>query len=86
MADPFRGQSVKREDPAVDWTLITPNDGADLAQRPRKLFIAATGNLVIRGNSGQSLTLTGLAANTQLNLSPLRVMATGTTATVWGLY
>lgn len=62
---------------------ITPDDNADLPRRPRALFVKTTGTVTIVDQEGTEETY-DLPANFELHISPVRVKATGTTATVVG--
>lgn len=82
MADKFKGQSTKRNDPAVSWFTITPGASA-LANRPRKLYCAVAGNATMEGSDGTSVAFNGLLAGQVYDLSPVKV--TAATATLIGL-
>ncbi|MBN9335373.1 hypothetical protein [Devosia sp.] len=62
---------------------VTPDDGADLPIRPRALYCAVDGNVVLTDEDGVDLTYPVVAGQV-LEFSPIRVKATGTTATVIG--
>jgi hypothetical protein len=70
-------------DPAVRHHAITPNDSADLAVRPRALYCTAAGDVVVRDQAGNDITYPMLAGQV-LPFRAVRVLATGTTATVVG--
>ncbi|OLS51856.1 spike base protein, RCAP_Rcc01079 family [Rhodovulum sulfidophilum] len=80
MADPYPGMSVGSTSPAVDWSEITPSDSANLATVPRALDCAVSGDVVIVSASGNEITIT-LTAGAPYPVRPVRVKATGTTAT-----
>lgn len=65
---------------------ITPNDSADLGRPCEGLLVSATGNVVFHNNDGQSVTITGAAAGQHIPVKVRRVLSTGTTATVYGLW
>lgn len=65
---------------------ITPDDGADLGIVPRALFCGGAGSVVLRDRNGTEAAY-ALAAGQILPFRPVRVLATGTTATgIVGLY
>ena len=79
--DPFRTERLTDATvPADRWFAITPNDGEDLAVKPRALFVGTGGNLTLIGADGGSATF-AVPDGMVLPFSPHRVMATGTTAT-----
>lgn len=82
MSDQFRGQPIKRSDPADSWFTITPGAGV-LPLRPRMLFCSAPGNATMEGGDGTSVSFTGFVAGEIYELSPVKV--TAATATLIGL-
>lgn len=83
MSDPFQQHSRGLTAPADRHFAITPSDSADMALRPRVLFCLAAGTVALRDRSGADLSYT-LEVGQLLLFSPVRVLATGTTATVIG--
>jgi hypothetical protein len=72
--------------PAVRWFGITPNDGQNLAVRPRAIYVGVTGNLAVTDDAGTSVTFIAVPVGYH-PLRPIRVLSTGTTATsLVGLY
>jgi hypothetical protein len=71
---------------ADDWQQLTASDTVPLDPLPRAIMITAAGNVTVKGKSGNSMALTAVPANTILDISPTLLMATGTSATVFGLY
>lgn len=69
--------------PASRHYVITPSDSEDLPVRPRALFVLADGNLVVRDELGVDITYP-VTAGTLLTFRAVRILATGTTATVVG--
>ena len=67
--------------PARRLVPVVPSDGADLAQLPKGLFVGGAGNLSLVMEGGVIVALTGVQAGSLLPIRPLRVRATGTTAT-----
>jgi len=83
MIDPFKYQARSREAPASQHFAITPSDSTDLPIRPRVLYCAADGTAVVRDGVGNDLSYSLLAGDI-LPVSAVRVLATGTTATLYG--
>ena len=72
--------------PATVHFPITPSDTVDLPSVPRALIILTAGTLRIRGFNGADITYPAevATAGRQLDFSPIRVLATGTTCTLVG--
>ncbi|ADE84839.1 spike base protein, RCAP_Rcc01079 family [Rhodobacter capsulatus] len=81
--DVFAKHAVSLESPAVRHYEITPSDSTDLARRPRALRVQTGGTLVLRDETGITVTYTVFAGEI-LPVRPVRVLATGTTATAVG--
>jgi len=81
--DPYRFHARGLDSPATRHVAITPSDSADLPVRPRVIYCHAAGNVLIRDEMGVNLTYT-LVQGQILPVSATRVLATGTTATVYG--
>lgn len=81
--DAFSTYAITLESPAIRHSAITPDDSADLARRPRALRVESGGTLVLRDAAGTDLSYTVFAGEI-LPLRPVRVLATGTTASVVG--
>lgn len=79
MADPFPVYSPALSAPLTDWAAVTPSDTVDLPMRPRALFVGQAGNVVCRSLSGSEVTF-ALSAGWH-PMRPVRILATGTTAT-----
>lgn len=77
MADPYAGSAVGRDSPAPNVSPVTPNDGADLATRPRFLIVGTGGNL--KGDFDNGTTTIVVPAGV-VPISPKRIWSTGTTA------
>jgi hypothetical protein len=56
-----------------DAFAVTPDDEADLAQRPQALWIGSTGDLALTMPSGD-ITLLAVPAGTEIRISPIRVL------------
>lgn len=78
MSDPFSSYSRGLESPASKHLLVTPDDGVDLATRPRFLIVGGVGNLAIM-TAGVAIVYENVQG--VFPVSAQRVLATGTTAT-----
>lgn len=83
MSDPFQYHSPGLDSPARHHALIVPSDSANLPTTPRALYCAAAGTAVLRDAAGTDLSY-DLAQGDLLPLRAVRVLATGTTATLYG--
>ena len=59
---------------------IAPSDSSNLATIPDAIYVAAAGDIAMRGSDAGTVTIKA-TANSILPFSPTRVLATGTTAT-----
>ena len=84
MTDNFKYHASGLDSPAQRVYPITPNDGADLAVIPRALRVLTGGDLAIRDGAGTDVVIPVLACEI-IPIRVVRVLATGTTATVIGL-
>lgn len=80
MADKFKSLMETWNMPGRRHGLVVPSDTVDLDPRPRALRILTSGALVVTDGVGVDVTYTVTAGETFL-FSPVRVKATGTTAT-----
>lgn len=83
MSDNFQTFQRSLSSPAERHYAITPADGADVVPRPRALYVQAGGNLALRDAAGTVLAY-AVTPGQVLPFRAARVMATGTTATVYG--
>lgn len=87
MADTFASFAAGLTAPAEHAAAITPNDGADLANTTRGIYVGGSGNLKVTMVGGEQVTFTGLAAGIIHPIRAARVWSTGTTATsIVGVY
>lgn len=77
----YLGRSLA--DPASRHFAITPSDTEDLAVRPCAIYCNVAGNAVIRDEDGTDLTY-ALVVGQILPFRGVRILATGTTATLFG--
>lgn len=83
MSDAFASLSKGLTAPADIHYAITPSDTVDLPRRPRALRVQTAGNLVVRDAAGTNITYP-VTAGEVFVFRGVRVLATGTTATVVG--
>jgi hypothetical protein len=60
---------------------VTPNDGADLTNVTRGIYVGGSGDLSVVTPDGDSVTFKAVPVGTFAAIRVARVMATGTTAT-----
>lgn len=74
------GQAINFQ--ASNAAAITPNDGANLPNTARGIFIGGDGNITVDMlDIGTNITFVGVQGGTFLPLMITKVYATGTTAT-----
>ena len=83
MSDNFKGFARGLTSPAALHTTVVPSDTTDLNPIPRALYCAQSGSAVLRDAAGTPVTYQ-LVAGQILPLRAVRVLATGTTATLIG--
>jgi hypothetical protein len=83
MADNFLAHNKGLDAPCDRHFAITPNDDANLTDIPRAIYCQSAGNAVIRDKFGTDLTY-ALTAGQILPFRGVRILATGTTATIYG--
>jgi hypothetical protein len=81
MADRYGDLATGLESPASHGFAVTPNDGVDLPDITRAVYVGGSGVLNVILLSGADLSLAGVAGGTVLPLRIRRIKATGTTAT-----
>lgn len=67
--------------PAHHAVAVTPNDGADLTDTTRALYVGGAGDVKVDMYGSGTVTLVGVTAGTVLPIRADRVYSTGTTAT-----
>jgi len=85
MADTFASFQPGLSDVATRHFVVTPSDTTDLAIKPRSLYCSAAGNAAIRDEGGTDITYP-LTQGQILPFRGVRILATGTTATLVGWY
>lgn len=66
--------------PAREAAAIAPNDGTDIANLPRAIYVGTAGHVAVLMAGGQTVTFSNVAAGAILAIRARRVLATGTTA------
>lgn len=74
-------RTARQAAPARQWVAVTPSDSVNLPAGCCGLFVTGVGNVVAVGADGVAGTFPVAEANKILPLGPIRVNATGTTAT-----
>jgi len=80
MTDRFADFQPSLSGPASTGFTVVPDDGTDLPEATRALYVGMGGNLAVTMLSGAEFVLTGLPDGSLLPLRAVRVRATGTTA------
>ena len=81
MPDRFSDQATGLDSPATLAFAVTPNDGADLTEVTRALYVGGGGTIVAVLSAGSEVTFTGIAGGSVLPIRVRRIKAAGTTAT-----
>lgn len=81
MADRFADHAPSLESPALHGFAVSPNDGTDLQEVTRAIYVGGSGSLTLVFPSSAEITFAGLAGGTVLPVRAMRIKATGTTAT-----
>jgi hypothetical protein len=82
MGDRFKSFSAGLSSPAERHYTVTPSDTIELDPRPRSLYVNADGDLALELPGEIAPIVYHVVAGQILPLRPVRVHATGTTATV----
>jgi hypothetical protein len=87
MTDRFSAFNPSLSGPATGAFEISADDGSDLPEITRALYVGNAGNLALVMQTGAQVTLRNIAAGSVLPLRVVRVLASGSTAgAVVGLY
>lgn len=73
--------SLKNTFSIQNGAAVTPDNGVDLTDNARALYIGGTGAVKVTTVGGDDLTFTAVQAGSLLPVAVRRVWATGTTAT-----
>lgn len=85
MSDPFPGFTTGLTSPGANHYTVTASDTVDLPERPRAFCILTDGNVVLRDQAGVDVTYPVFAGQV-IPFRAVRVLATGTTATLAAWY
>lgn len=80
MTDRFKGRAAGFDSPASHAFTITPNDGSDLSEVTRALYVGTGGTIAVVMHSGAPVSFTSVPDGAVLPVRVARVKATGTTA------
>ncbi len=78
--DPFKGSLPSLTSSATSWFEIMPSDTEQLPTRPRAIRVGVSGNVCAVGRDGVVVTFRDCAAGEILDIRPIQIKATGTTA------
>jgi hypothetical protein len=79
--DPFAKYASGLDSDYKHAVNVTPDDTNDLVTASRAVYVGGAGTLKVTTAGGETLTITGLLANTTMRLRVTRVWSIGTTAT-----
>ena len=85
MTDPYEFYPKSVMDPWTRHYTVTPSDSADLPVRPRCLYVNAEGTVALRDETGTDVTY-NVTVGQKIEGRVVRVLSTGTTATVIAWY
>lgn len=85
MSDPFENYASALDSPFTRHYTITPSDTVDLTTRPRAIYCNGAGDAVLRDEGGVDVTY-ALTVGQRIEGRIVRVLATGTTATLVAWY
>lgn len=85
MPDNFAAHANGLESPFTRHFAITPHNSTNMADRPRAVRCEVAGTAVLVDEAGTALSYT-LAVGEVISGRIVRVNATGTTATLYGMY
>jgi hypothetical protein len=85
MSDEFSDHESGLNSPFTRHYTITPDDDADLPTRPRAVYCNGDGDAVLRDEGGVDVTY-ALTVGQRIEGRIVRVLATGTTATLVAWY
>lgn len=80
MTSNFSGRAGSASGPSGDFFAIAPDDGADLPQVTRALYIGSGGNLTVTSACGRDVQFANVVGGTVLPVRVARVKASGTSA------
>ena len=77
----FANHQLGLDSPYVHGEAVTPNNDADLAFRPRAITCQVAGLIALQWTAGGATSVHSIALGVPLRARPVRIFATGTTAT-----
>ena len=80
MADKFQFKNAELHSPGEVFYAITPSDTVDIPLKPRAVVLGVGGNLNVTDALGTTTLISNLTAGIFYPIRPVRIMATGTTA------
>ena len=81
MADKFQYRNAELNSPGDVFYAITPSDTVDIAFKPRAVIVGNSGNLAVTDSLGVTTIIPNVIAGIFHPIRPVRILATGTTAT-----
>ena len=80
MTDIYKSYTPSLSSPILDRLEITPDDGVELPQLTRALYVGTPGDVTVRLASGAVISLGGVQGGVVYPLRVDKVLASGTTA------
>ncbi|UEP49670.1 hypothetical protein LMA00_07955 [Burkholderia ambifaria] len=80
MKDPFKNMLPGLTRPAFSFFEVVPSDDEPLATRPRAIRVGVDGDVCAVGVDGVVVTFRNCVAGEVLDIRPLQIKKTGTTA------
>ncbi|WP_417310546.1 spike base protein, RCAP_Rcc01079 family [Devosia sp.] len=80
MQDRYSSRAAGSDGPATHGFAITPDDGSDLAETTRAIYVGTAGDLVAVLTSGAELTFASVPSGSVLPVRADRIRATATSA------
>ena len=81
MTDMFKSHSRSLTSPPEHAAPIVPSDAAELGHLPRAVYVGGAGDLTVRMQGGETVTLAAVPGGTFLPIRVRQVFAAGTSAT-----
>lgn len=82
MTDRFAHVAASIDGPASHAFAVTPDDNTDFEETTRALYCGAGGDIALRMLSGSDVTLVNVPEGSVVPVRAVRVLATGTSATL----
>ncbi|MDR6384251.1 spike base protein, RCAP_Rcc01079 family [Paraburkholderia caribensis] len=78
--DQYETFPAQLDSPAAVFYAITTSDSVRLPKRPRAIYVGVAGDIVATGTDGVDVTFKNCYAGQILDIRPVGIKATGTTA------